>query len=846
MKHLFVLIGLGLACFPALRAQSIPSPEEFLGYPLGSQFTPHHRVVDYFEAVARTSSHAQLTHYGSSLEGRDLLYAVVTAETNQARLDTLRRNNLIRAGLAQGKVVGEQLPVVWLSYNVHGDEAVCSEAAMGCLYQLLTQAHMTAWLEDMIVIIDPCLNPDGRDRYVNWYKHATNLRPNASPLAWEHHQPWPGGRYNHYLFDLNRDWCWQSQLETRLRVRQYQRWMPQIHADFHEMGYHSPYFFAPAAEPYHPELTDWQLDFQHIMGANHAHYFDQKQWLYYTNEVFDLFYPSYGDTWPLFNGAQGFTYEQGGSGRAGRAVARKKGDTLLLSERLDHHLTTSYSTLEAAHQNRVRLVREYNAYFASAANPKTGEHVSYVIRSGTGSQATVQALAQLLDRNQIRFGYASAEQAGRRFNGFDYRKKEHGKKLSLLPGDLIVNTYQPQARLVRVLLEPDAELSDSLTYDLTAWSLPYAFNLEAYATKALIKPELSQWEDTLRLEPPESTPYALLVEWNDWQSARLLARLLQAGIRVRQASEGFSMQGKSYPAGSLIITAAENQADFASLASKLAKELNCPLQYQYAGLSDEGRDLGSGAQQLLSSPRVGLVGGADVAPAAFGAIWHFFEQELGYPLTLLQTDYLGEISLNEFDVLILPSGTYRSHRKQILSFARQGGRVIALDRALSTFGSEDPDEKNPYLAKCIKAAQKQRQHEAEALISQLEIDLDPYADRERNYLSNTVAGSIYRVRLDTTHPIAFGYAESVFFLKRNRTVYPLFQEEGNTVGYFDEDSHMAGFTGASIKKEVTNSLAIGVEKFGRGDIVYFTDAPVFRGFWRGGNLLLANAVFAVF
>lgn len=321
MRYLLSITLIILAT--SLLAQ-VQSPEEFLGYNLGERFTRHARVVDYFEQVAEQVDNITLVPYGETNEHRPLMVAYVTAPENAARLEAIRQSHLARTSLAEGNTEEfEDLAIVWLSYNVHGNEAVSTEAAMGVLYELATtrNAQAAEWLKNTIVIIDPCINPDGRDRYVNWYNQKVNAIPNPQPESWEHDEPWPGGRMNHYLFDLNRDWAWATQKETRQRLKLYNQWLPHIHADFHEQGVNSPYYFAPAAEPYHALITDWQRELQTMIGKNNARYFDEAGWMYFTRERFDLLYPSYGDTYPIFNGAIGMTF------RAGRWGTRWTGRT---------------------------------------------------------------------------------------------------------------------------------------------------------------------------------------------------------------------------------------------------------------------------------------------------------------------------------------------------------------------------------------------------------------------------------------------------------------------------------------------------------------------------------------
>ena len=256
------------------------------------------------------------------------------------------------------------MAIVWLSFNVHGNEASSTEAAMKTIYKLLTEKK--DWLKNTVVILDPCINPDGRDRYANWFNETASSPYSINQQASEHNEPWPGGRPNHYLFDLNRDWVWATQIESSSRLKIYNKWLPHIHVDFHEQGINEPYYFAPAAEPFHEIITNWQRNFQTQIGKNHAKYFDAAGWLYFTKERFDLLYPSYGDTYPTYMGAIGMTYEQAGHGRAGLGILNDEGDVLTLKDRIAHHTTAGLSTVEIASKNAEKLNAEFKKFFGNS------------------------------------------------------------------------------------------------------------------------------------------------------------------------------------------------------------------------------------------------------------------------------------------------------------------------------------------------------------------------------------------------------------------------------------------------------------------------------------------------
>ena len=530
----FSLLILLISVF-CVRSQDLQSPSEFLGYELGSQFTPHHRVVDYCEYLAaKAADMVKLHEYGRSYEGRPLLILYISTPENITSLEDIRQIHLAsrEGGEGSGKAI------IWLSYNVHGNESVGTEAAMQTLFELLTSRKNL--LVNSVVMIDPCINPDGRDRYVNWYNQVRNTPFQVDPNSREHHEGWLSGRSNHYMFDLNRDWAWLTQLESQQRIKEYNKWYPHIHVDFHEQGVDNPYYFAPAAEPFHEVITGFQREFQNTIGKNHAKYFDEKGWLYFTKERFDLFYPSYGDTYPTYNGAVGMTYEQGGSGRAGLAITTQIGDTLTLKDRIEHHLTTGLSTVEISSLNASKLNREFAKYFRS----RNYKYQSYVMN---GKEDHLRTLTKWLDQHGIQYGSCT----GTTLKGLRY-KTGRTETFQADGKSLVVSTDQAKGALVKVLFEPNAKLSDSLTYDITAWSLPYAYGLDAVAVEN--KVASIKYEEKTAASPESGPFYAYITDWNSLADARFLAALMREGIRVRSAHYPFKAEGRAYPVGSLIIT----------------------------------------------------------------------------------------------------------------------------------------------------------------------------------------------------------------------------------------------------------------------------------------------------
>ena len=818
------------------------SPAEFLGYELGDRFTPHHKIVAYFEHVAATNPNVKLQYYGSTYEQRPLLVAFVSAQENIDRMETIREDNLRRAAMMSGAAT-TKIPITWLSYNVHGNEAVSSEATMMTLWSLVDPAHSDTktWLQNNLVVIDPCINPDGRDRYVNWYNQKMNIRLQPDPQSIEHNEPWPGGRANHYLFDLNRDWAWQTQKESQQRVELYNQWMPQLHLDFHEQGVNSPYYFAPAAEPLHHQLSSFQHEFQEIFGRNTAKYFDQNDWFYFTKESFDLLYPSYGDTYPMYNGAIGMTIEQGGSGRAGIGILNEEGDTLTLKDRIIHHHTTGLSAIEITSKNAEKVVDEFETYFIENSTDPKGKYKSFVIK-GTSSPARIEALLKLLDRNGIRYGLAGTE---KNLTGFDYNTGKQGS-FSISDQDIVINAYQPKSVLTQVLFEPEPALNDSITYDITSWALPYAYGLEAYALETRLNATKEYEKVAFQINEADSAILAYIAPWNATKHAKFLASLINEGIRVRYAEYAFEIEEDDYPAGSLIITRGGNQyvADFHQKVVALANTFEIHLGKTTTGYVDSGKDFGSSYVKTIDPPKVALVGGEGISSLNFGEVWHFFEQELDYPLSILDQNQIPSADLDKYNVLIMPSGEYKewgeSEGKKLQEWIKSGGKLLAIDAALTFFAEKEGFGLSEFSNEEEKKAQEEKKEETAA-----EERTAPYQERERLDISNNAVGAVFEVKMDSTYSLGFGTAGKFYILKNNAKSYAYLKEGVNAGIIPSANQHRTGFMGYKAKSKVGESLAFGVEHMGKGQIIYMVDNPIFRGFWENGKLIMANALFLV-
>ena len=821
-------------------SQTIQSPDEFLGYKLGTQFTYHHKAVEYFKYIADISPLAEYKEYGITNEGRTLGVCFVSTSENLANIDQYRKNNLIKTGLLKGEIAGKQIPFIWLAYNVHGNEAVGLEASLKTLYTLVTGSYpnVSDYLKECIFVIDPCQNPDGHELYTNRYRSSMNYEINPNQDTWEHNQGWPGARTNHYMFDLNRDWTWQTQVETQQRLSFYRQYMPQVHADFHEMGPESTFYFAPGADPWHDVITSWQHEFHKLMGNGNATLFNEKFRLYFTKENFDLFYPSYGDTWPLFNGAMGFTYEQGGGGASGLAYKQESGDTLTLIDRIDGHFIASMATVKVSYENREKLISEFNKYFEESVNNPSAKYKSIIVK-GSNEKSNIGDLLKLFDRNQIRYSYAG--NTGKKFKSFDYLANKDGE-VTIEKGDILISAYQPQSHLVQVMFEPDSRSTDSLSYDLTAWSLPYVYNLKAYAlTDKIIADTGSVVQRKVVNLPSAKNTYAYVADFTGFDELRLIAALYKKNVKLRYSLKPFTLNSDKFNRGSIIIARGDNKhltGDFDNIVTGAANECQVILKPTTTGLVDSGKDFGSGYSPLMKRKEVALLCGEGTSSSAVGEIWYFFEKELNYPVSLINTDNADEIDLSKYEILMLTSGSYSKLKDTIIDYVKRGGRVIAFENAISIFAGE----KSTSLAKAIetrtteqKSVEKKIKSDDTTLLRKFE-----YETERRYSLTDRSAGSIYKVKIDDSHPYSFGLGKEWFIMKRTAG-YP-FLTTGSNIGYILEKEPVAGFAGFKYKDKIKNTLVIGSESIGSGEVVYITDNPYFRAFWKSGRVLLGNSV----
>lgn len=819
-----------LTAAPLLAQEAPPSPAEVLGHELGERFTDYGGVHRYATVLANASPLVEHRPYGASVEGRELFQLVVASPDHRARLGEILAANaelaLPATPAARAAEIARTNPaVVYFSYGIHGNESSSSEAALWTLWDLARGAPAVAGvLDSLVVVIDPVVNPDGRERYVQWFRTAVGEVPNPDPQAREHREPWPGGRYNHYLFDLNRDWAWMTQPETRARLATWDVWNPVVHVDFHEMGYNSSYFFFPAADPINPIYPEYVLEWGARFGRGNASAFDAQGWEYFTGDSYDLFYPGYGDSWPALLGAIGMTYEQGGSGSAGLAIETARGDTLTLRERALHHWTAGQATLRTAAAGKSRLLMDY-----AAAQRAVGEGEPDVLLVPGEDPSRLEALVRHLRRQGI-----EVERAGGAFRASAEPYPAMSGRREFPEGTALVRARQPRGRLATTLLQPRTTLTAEFSYDISAWSLPYAYGVEAHRTRSAPRAgwvpaaPVSAGEAVAAAAAPQPG-YGYLLAPTTEHAAGIVA-YLEAGGRVRVLSRPATFAGRAWPAGTWFIPAAgdrdvQRRATEAGLGGSVV-----PVG---SGLAERGPDLGSGYVNEVSLPRVAVLAGEGVSPTSYGAHWFFLDRMLELTFTALLTGDLARTDLADYDVLVIPAASGRalddSDRERISDWVRAGGRLVAVGSGAEMAAEMFEVQLREEISDTVSAP----------LLGRLE--------RERQEWLDEVPGAILPVRIDPVHPLAWGAAtgatgDTIFVLHQGELAFEPSDQVESVAHYPADLTATSGVISEQNVAELEESAWLVTRRVGDGSIVLFADDPLFRLFWRATHPLYVNAL----
>lgn len=846
---------------------AVPTFKKVLGYEPAEKLASPADTVRFLEALAAAQpNRMKVTKYGESWEKRPLVYAVISSEANIRRLSEIQAamkrlaDPRVTSEAEARKLIATLPAVIMLAYSVHGNEVSCTDAALMTAYHLLAARNdkMAAdILQNTIVMIDPLQNPDGRNRFVHNYTVAAGLEPDGFTLAAERDEPWPGGRSNHYHFDMNRDWFALTQPETRARIKLLLDWYPLVFADLHEMGSESTYYFAPEAVPYNPNITKTQRASLDVFGKNNAKWFDQFGFSYFTREVFDAFYPGYGASWPIYYGGIAMTYEN--SSVRGLKYIRQDGSVYDYPTSVQKHFLASVSTADAAAQNRAKLLQDFYDYRKTAVEEGQKEEMKEYVLARRGDVSNVDKLAHVLAMQGIEVLQAKTpfSAGGKDFPVGSYRISLAQPMKRMAKNYLATDISMEKDFLAEQERRRKRKLRDEI-YDVTSWSMPLLYGVESVAVAAINSGEFLKIGADVppgRIEGGKPA-VAYLVPWGQAASARLLTAMLREGLVVHSTDKAFTQNGRKFPAGTLIVQVKQNPANVHDLMAKLVPASGAEVVATNTGWVEDGANFGSNNVSRIERPRIALAWDNPVSSLSAGHVRWLLEQQYGYPVTIIRTARLGFADLSKFHVLILPEGGYggvlAGAAPRIKAWVQAGGTIIGLGSAISFLSDSRTGLLSMQQETLARADGAQQKKDAAGNDGRVPGKLfTKEEDLAKAILPDTdtpddVAGVLVRAKVDQEHWMGAGVPETVHVMVSGRSIYsPVKIDRGvNAAVFRGADELLAsGYLWEENRKQLAFKPFVVVERQGRGNVIAFTADPNFRGFMDGLNVLFLNAVF---
>lgn len=812
--------------------QSIPTPESVLGHQIGEWHLSHDQQLNYLRLLAAASPRITLTEYARSYENRPLVYLTISSEANHSRLEAIREAHLALSDPAVSSSADlSAMPVVlYQGFSIHGNEPSGGNAAPLVAYYLAAgrSAEVMRTLDEAVILLDPCFNPDGFQRFSTWANMHKNANLTDDPQDREYRETWPGGRTNHYWFDLNRDWLPAQHPESRGRLQVFHQWKPNVLTDHHEMGSNATFFFMPGVPERTNPITPWKnQELTARIGNYHAAALNEIGSLYYTEEGFDDFYYGKGSTYPDANGSIGILFEQASS--RGHLQATENGP-LSFPFTIRNQVYTALSTQKAGLGLRQELLEFQREFYLSALKEARADERKAFVFGDAADPVRASILVEILRRHQIELYPLNqpTEAEGQRFE----------------PGQAyVVPLEQPQYRLIRGIFETMTDFQDSIFYDISSWTLPLAFGLPYASLKgrAYSPGLLGEAVQGLGFVPPSEKPrrtnYAYLLEWEGYYAPKALNFLMSKNLRAKVATQPFTLDNRSFARGTILIPV-QNQPLPAAQVQELVEQAGAAspgLRFYGAntGLTPEGIDIGSPNFKSLQRPKVLLLVGQGVSPYEIGEIWHLLDQRYGMAVVKADIQNFGQIKLDKYNAIVMASGGYQGMAnggwEKLREWVRAGGTLIALREGIKTAKGQGLAQVQERTKEKPKEDEKTRR---------------PYHALEPDRGSSVIGGAIMEARADLSHPLLYGYQyermpvfqQGTMALEPSKNAYA-------TPLVYSAKPLLSGYVKAENLELLSGSAAAVVSGLGSGKTICLANNPSFRAFWFGGNRLLLNSLF---
>ncbi len=802
--------------------ENIPTPKEVIGHEVGEWHVTHDKLMFYMQTLADKSDRITIETRGHTFEGRPILLLTITSPKNHQNIESIREAHVALSENGASALSTDAMPiVVYQGFSIHGNEPSGANAGLAYAYYLAAAQgpEIDGLLDNLVILMDPSFNPDGLQRFAYWANTNKSINLVADNNEREYHEVWPGGRTNHYWFDMNRDWLPVQLPESRARIKSFHKWLPNILTDHHEMGTNSTFFFQPG-EPtrVHPLTPKMNQELTAEIGTYHARALDKIGSLYYSEENYDDYYYGKGSTFPDVNGSIGILFEQGSS--RGHIQETENG-LLTFPFTIRNQFTTALSTIEAAKNMRVKILNYQRDFHkdvrAEAAKSKTKS----IVFGDSKDAAKAWHLAEILNRHKIKFNELASDVT---IGGKSYTKGN----------SYVVPMNQKNHRLIKAMFEKRTTFKDSLFYDISAWTFPLAFNLDYSDQSSLANagPEITNFAPLSGNISGKST-YAYLFEWNEYYTPKALNKIVEKGLRAKVAKSPFSVEGKQYDYGTILIPVQNqdlNADELHEFLKEVAQESMLQITAVGTGLT-KGIDLGSNDFDPIKKQKVAILVGSGISSYDAGEVWHLFDTRYNMQLTKLDMAYLSNVDLSKYTDLIIPStssrggGLAKKYAEKINEWVKDGGTLIGYRNVAEWLDKNEviklKFKKDTLVAKNISFAKKSDFTGAQV-----------------------TGGAIFEAKLDRSHPINYGYKNDKLALFRNTNVYiePNKNSYNNPIQYTDNPL-LSGYISEENLELMKGSVPFQVKKVGKGRVIIFTDNTNFRAFWYGTNKLLMNAIF---
>ncbi|MBT8211449.1 MAG: zinc carboxypeptidase [Eudoraea sp.] len=800
--------------------ESIPKPSEIIGHEVGEWHVTHDKLMFYMQTLANSSNRIHIENRGTTFEGRPILLLTITSPENHENLEQIRQDHLALTENGGASSSLQSMPVVvYQGFSIHGNEPSGANAGMAYAYYLAAAQgpEIEELLNEMVILLDPSYNPDGLQRFAYWANTNKSIQLNPDNNEREYHEVWPGGRTNHYWFDMNRDWLPVQLPESRARIRTFHRWLPNVLTDHHEMRTNSTFFFQPG-EPsrVHPLTPKTNQVLTAEIAKYHAKALDNIGSLYYSEENYDDYYYGKGSTFPDVNGGIGILFEQASS--RGHVQETENG-ILTFPFTIHNQFTTALSTITAAKNLRTDLLQYQRKFFQDSRLQASISRSKAIVFGDSKDGNRAWHLAEILQRHNIKFHEISRD--------FSVSGKTYKKGTAYL-----IPMEQKSHKLIKAMFERRTSFTDSLFYDISAWTFPLAFNLD----HTELRSSSYAGEEIKELKTPVgeisgNSSYAYLFEWHEYYTPKALNRILNKGLRAKVAKSQFSLEGVSYDYGTIMIPVQNQVMDPEALHTFLqdvAQDSRIKITAVNTGLA-RGIDLGSNEFDPLKKQKVALLVGRGIRSYDAGEIWHLFDTRYDMKITKIDTDYFGRTDISGYTDIIIPgtsgSGLGKKDAEKLKEWVKQGGNLIAYRGAVNWIAENEFTDlefkKDSLTAKNISFEQKS------------------------DFLGAQVTGgAIFEAIQDRSHPINYGYKNNRISLFRNTNIYLKSEPESydNPLKYTSSPLQ-SGYISEENLKLIRNSSPFKARRVGKGRVLLFTDNTNFRAFWYGTNKLLMNAIF---